>query len=256
MTNYELFKSLHRQTHPVIIGNSWNVQSARIFERLGFQAIGTSSAAIAHSLGYEDNQQMPFEDLLFVVRRIKENTVLPLTVDMESGYGNSASQIIDNLRELVGLGVVGVNLEDSRIEHGTRKLSDLQEFAALIREIISGLKARRLSIFINLRCDPFLLKLPDATEKARERVGVYEKAGVDGLFLPCITREEDIQSLVSHTALPVNVMCMPGLPGFDSLQRLGVKRISMGDFVFDKTYADMSKTAETIMSHQSFSSIF
>jgi 2-methylisocitrate lyase-like PEP mutase family enzyme len=94
----------------LIIGNVWNVQSAKIYEKLNFQAIGTSSAAIAHSLGYEDGEQMPFSDLLFIVERIIKSVPLPLSVDIEFGYGNTATEIAKNKITLEKLGVVGIKL--------------------------------------------------------------------------------------------------------------------------------------------------
>jgi len=100
MTTYLEFKKLHNQTQPLIIGNVWNVQSAKVYEKLNFQAIGTSSAAIAHSLGYEDGEQMPFSDLLFIVERISKSVTLPLSVDIEFGYGNTATEIANNIRKI------------------------------------------------------------------------------------------------------------------------------------------------------------
>lgn len=116
------FKQLHHQSAPLLIGNVWNAQSARVFEKLGYKAIGTSSAAVAESLGYADGQAMSFEEYTFVITRIVKSSALPLSVDLESGYGNDASEIVKNIRVLQSLGVAGVNIEDSAIKKVNAKL--------------------------------------------------------------------------------------------------------------------------------------
>lgn len=107
------FFALHRQIRPLIIANVWDAMSARAAWQAGYSAIGTSSAAIAAMLGYSDGENMSFDELLFIVRRLKAVCPLPLTVDMETGYGRSTGQVIENLVSLATEGVVGVNLEDS-----------------------------------------------------------------------------------------------------------------------------------------------
>lgn len=256
MTKYLEFKELHHQTKPLIIGNVWNVQSAKVCEKLNFQAIGTSSAAIAHSLGYEDGQQMPFSDLLFIVEKISKSITLPLTVDIEFGYGNTAKEIANNISSLEKLGVVGINIEDSLIENGERKLKESIQFSQLLQEVKSILSDKGISIFINVRCDAFLLNISNALHVATESIKNYEQSGADGLFLPCITKESDIATIVSQTKLPLNVMCMPELPNFKTLEKLGVKRISMGNFLNSYTYTSFENMTTKILTEQSFNALF
>lgn len=256
MTKYFKFKELHYQTEPLIIGNVWNVQSAKVCEKLNFQAIGTSSAAIAQSLGYEDGEQMPFSDLLFIVDKIRKNVALPLSVDIEFGYGNTATQIADNIIALEKLGIVGINIEDSFIENGERKLKDSFQFSQLSQEVKSILTQQGISIFINIRCDAFLLNIPNALQIATERIKNYEQSGADGIFLPCITKESDISTIVSQTKLPINVMCMPELPKFETLEKLGVKRISMGNFLNEYAYTSLENMTTKILNEQSFNALF
>lgn len=256
MTEYSRFKELHNQPKPLIIGNVWNVRSAKVFEKLAFQAIGTSSAAIAHTLGYEDGEQMPFSDLLFVVERIRKSVLLPLTVDIEFGYGVNASEITSNIIALHKLGVAGINIEDSFIENGQRALKDYSQFLQLLQEIKRLLEQSGVSMFINVRCDAFLLDVPSKLQVALERVGKYEQVGADGVFLPCITDKNDIVKVVSQTILPLNVMCMPDLPDFDTLKKIGVKRISMGNYLNSYAYTSMENIATKILVEQSFSALF
>jgi 2-methylisocitrate lyase-like PEP mutase family enzyme len=256
MTKYFKFKELHKQTKPLIIGNVWNVQSAKVCEKLNFQAIGTSSAAIAHSFGYEDGEQMPFSDLLFIVEKISKSVALPLSVDIEFGYGNTATEIANNIIAIEKLGVVGINIEDSFFENGKRKLNDKVQFYQLLQEVKNILSHQGISIFINVRCDAFLLSLPNALQITTERIEKYEKAGADGIFLPCITKENDIATIVSQTKLPLNVMCMPELPNFETLEKLGIKRISMGNFLNGYAYTSLENIKSKILTEQSFNALF
>lgn len=256
MTAYLKFKELHSQTKPLLIGNVWNVQSAKVYEKLNFQAIGTSSAAIAHSLGYEDGQQMPFSALLFIVERICKCVSLPLTVDIEFGYGNTATEIANNIISLEKLGVVGINIEDSFFENDERNLKDILQFSQLLKEVKNILTKQGISIFINVRCDAFLLNIPNTLQIAIERIKPHELAGADGIFLPCITKENDISTIVSQTKLPLNVMCMPELPNFETLENLGVKRISMGNFLNGFAYTSLESMTANILTEQSFNALF
>jgi len=111
------FKKLHQQSTPLLICNVWDVPSAKIAESIGFQAVGTSSAAIAKMLGYADGEEMIFSELHYIVKRIKANTLLPLSVDLEAGYSRDPLQIVEHIQALAELGVVGINLEDSIMEN-------------------------------------------------------------------------------------------------------------------------------------------
>ncbi len=256
MTKFLAFKGLHEQTQPLLIGNVWNVQSAKAFEKSGFQAIATSSAAIAHSLGYEDGEQMPFSDLLHVVTRISNSVSLPLSVDIESGYGKNAREIAGNIKALARTGVVGINIEDSEMADAQRLMKDTQQFALLLEEVKHILSKESITVFFNVRCDAFLLNVPDALQTATQRVKRYEAAGAEGIFLPCIIRENNIVQICAETVLPLNVMCMPGLPDFKTLGKLGVKRISMGNFLNGSVYTSLEKLTQVILSEQSFNAVF
>src|SRR5215469_3496003 len=104
MNNYEKFYQLHHQERPFIIANAWNVRSAQIIENNGFEAIATSSGAIANSLGYEDGEKIPFSELLYIVQRIRSRTGIPLSVDLETGYTNDLTQLNDNIQKLIDIG--------------------------------------------------------------------------------------------------------------------------------------------------------
>lgn len=254
--NFSYFKSLHELPEPLVIANVWNVQSARVFEKAGFKALATSSAAVAETLGYADGEQMSFEEYYFVINRIARSVNLPLSVDLESGYGDTDEDVVRNIQQLATIGVVGINIEDSVVKNRKRSLVDAQEFADRLQKICDGLNASDIQMFVNVRCDSFLLGLTSPVEESKRRLSLYEKTGVHGLFFPCITAIADIQAILQSTTLPVNVMCMPHLPEFAALKQAGVKRISMGNSVNQHVYRELAKVGKKIMQHGNFTSLF
>jgi 2-methylisocitrate lyase-like PEP mutase family enzyme len=253
--NFQSFQQLHQSGDLFVLPNAWNPQSAKLLQEKKFSAIATSSAAVAQSLGYEDGEAMPFWDYLFIVTRILSSIRVPLSVDMEMGYGSSDAEIFDNLRKLIDLGVAGINIEDSVITGGVRALKEATAFARTVAFIRDKLAAARLDCFINIRCDTFLLDVPNKQQETNDRMKLYESAGADGIFLPCIVKEQDIVKAVNATTLPVNVMCFPGLPNFDVLHKLGVKRVSLGPFLFSKVYGNIDQYADAIAASNNLSSI-
>ncbi|WOH37801.1 isocitrate lyase/phosphoenolpyruvate mutase family protein [Thalassotalea fonticola] len=249
------FKNLHKQNTPLIICNVWDAASAKTAEKLNFKAIGTSSAAIANMLGYVDGEQMNFAELVYIVKRILASTSLPLTVDIEAGFSRNPTEIAAHIKTLADLGVVGINIEDSIVTNG-RTLLNAADFAKDLSVIKQLLKENEVNIFINVRTDPFLLGRNNALMETKERIKRYESVGIDGIFVPCITNESDISVVVNHTTLPINVMCMPDLPDFNALKKLNVKRISMGNFVFDSLSDRFEDALGSIVESQSFKPVF
>lgn len=250
------FKSLHQGEEPLLLGNVWNVQSAKVYEKLGYKALATSSSAVAMSLGYEDGEQMSFEEYFYIIKRIKESVSIPLSVDLEGGYGSTNEIIASHIIKLLEIGVVGINLEDSYVADGMRKLLNRDVFFEKLRNILALLKERRNEVFINIRMDPFLLEMENALEETLKRIELFEKLNVDGIFVPCMTHENDIKSVVSFTSLPVNVMCLPDLPDFETLKTLGVKRITSGDFLNIHIYRELETISDTITNNKSFKALF
>jgi 2-methylisocitrate lyase-like PEP mutase family enzyme len=240
------FASLHNSLF--VLGNIWDVQSARTFEATGYKAIGTSSMAVAIANGYNDGQQIPFSLLLQLAHRVTEVVKIPFSVDLEAGYGRG---ILDNISRLQDAGVAGINLEDTIGGH----LQSIPDFTKTLTAVADHISRNNLNIFVNLRTDGFLLGLPNALEETLPRIKAYQDAGADGIFVPCITQSEDIREVVASTYLPVNVMAMPGLPAFDELEALGVKRISMGSFLYNKVNDATASYADAILKDKNFSSI-
>jgi 2-methylisocitrate lyase-like PEP mutase family enzyme len=254
MNHYQQFLKLHQGQSPFLIGNIWDVKSAEIFNAAGYKAIGSSSHAIAGASGYPDGEQVSFETILQVAKRVTKIISIPFTVDMEAGYSRTAEGIQTNIEKLHDAGVIGINLEDS-LPAAKRKLMDAKSFAGTVTAIADHISKKNMGIFFNIRTDAFLLGMPDALEETLPRVKLYEEAGAAGIFVPGIIQQQDISAIVQSTHLPINVMCMPGLPDFDVLAKLGVKRISMGGFFYNKVYQHVRQLSEAILNGDNFSSI-
>ena len=150
----ERFKQLHSSGKLLVLPNAWDAGSAVIFEKAGFSAIGTTSAGIAYSLGYPDGEHVGFEAVLECVTRIPERITLPLTVDMETGYGNDVAEIVENVRLVIELGAVGINIEDG-VAHPSLGLSDLRKQLEVL-QAFSGLKQTLdIPFVINARTDVY-----------------------------------------------------------------------------------------------------
>jgi 2-methylisocitrate lyase-like PEP mutase family enzyme len=266
-TSVEKFAGLHQSSDLFVLPNVWNARSALAFQECGFRAVATSSAAVADSLGYPDGEGMSFAEYVSVIRRILATVQIPLSVDIEMGYGETNEEIYRNILQLVDLGAVGINIEDSMIRgsggrdteaqrSGERVLKPVKSFAQTIEYIKSKLAAIRADLFINVRCDTYLLNVASKEKETRDRMMVYEASGADGIFLPCICEEEDISTAVNHTELPVNVMCVPGLPDLPVLRRLGVKRVSMGPFLYNRVYELAGQLSKAVMAGGSFAPLF
>lgn len=250
------FTQLHHQNKPLLIANVWDAASARTAQQAGYQALGTSSAAIAAMLGYEDGEAISFDELFYIVSRIKSATSLPLSVDIEAGFGQTANAIVDNIKRLVRAGVTGINIEDSTVTGGVRQLASAETFAACLQDIRSYLAKENLRLFINVRTDAYLLNHEQALQETLLRGQLYRQAGADGLFVPCLTAENEMAILSREIILPLNVMCMPDLASFELLWKAGVKRISMGNFVHACLQSKLEEMMQQIKSQQSFSGVF
>jgi ketosteroid isomerase-like protein len=137
----------------------------------------------------------------------------------------------------------------------TSQLQTIPAFQRTIAAVADHISRKNLKIFLNIRTDAFLLGMPSALSETLTRIRNYETTGANGIFVPCITRKEQIKEVVQATALPINVMCMPGLPDLDELGTLGVKRVSMGSFFYDRVYENAGKLSRAINNKRNFSSI-
>ncbi|HEY4051484.1 MAG TPA: isocitrate lyase/phosphoenolpyruvate mutase family protein [Acidobacteriaceae bacterium] len=216
------FRALHNGAEILVLPNAWDVASARIFEAAGFPAIATSSAAIAASLGYPDGESISCHEMLEVVGRIARAVEVPVTADVESGYGAP----IETAKAVVGAGAVGMNLEDTIAESNDR-LADLETQASIVRKI----QALGLPLVLNARTDIFLAQVGEAEDRpARviERLNAFRDAGADSLFAPGVTDRNTIARLAREVNGPLNILASLGTPPVKELEAVGVARLSVG----------------------------
>jgi 2-methylisocitrate lyase-like PEP mutase family enzyme len=240
MNHYETF-------YPLIIANAWNVKSAQLIEQNGYDAIATSSGAIANSLGYEDGEKIPFNELLYIIQRIKASTHIPLSVDLERGYTDNPHQLTENIQRLIDIGVAGINLEDAQGEDiYLMKLNSIKNYLAKSNQ----------QLFINARTDGFLLKVESPLETTLRRAQLYQDAGADGLFVTAVSDTAIIKEIASSVTLPLNIVGTPKLPSIKTLSECGVRRISMAVFLYKAAYQQVEKLVAAVKAQQSFEPLF
>jgi 2-methylisocitrate lyase-like PEP mutase family enzyme len=226
----EQFRKLHGGPQILVLPNSWDVASARILEELGFPAIATTSAGIAFSLGYPDGQRVSREQMLEVVSRIAHAVRVPVTADMESGYGTTVKEMSETAKALVAAGAIGLNLEDvtgdDERSHVDLKLQ--MEKISAIREVSASLGVR---LVLNARTDIYLMPIGPAKtrfDRTVERLRAYHRAGADCLFAPGVSNGDTIAALVKAVPGPLNILISPSCPPLAELEQMTVARASTG----------------------------
>jgi 2-methylisocitrate lyase-like PEP mutase family enzyme len=223
------FLELHHGPKILVLPNAWDVSSARIFEDAGFAAIGTTSAGAAFSLGYPDGQKISRQEMLAVVRRIAEAVEVPVTADMEAGFGSTPEEVADTTRAVIAAGAVGMNLEDGA-EEKPDFLVDVNRQKEIIHAVLEAAGVG-IPLVLNARTDIFLYSIgPAETRLARaiERLNAYRAAGAQSLFAPGVTDKGTIAQLARGVAGPLNILATVGTPPVAELQQLGVARVSVG----------------------------
>jgi 2-methylisocitrate lyase-like PEP mutase family enzyme len=224
------FRQMHAGPRILVLPNAWDVASARIFEEAGFTAVATTSAGVAAALGYPDGEQVSREEMAAVVRRIAERVAVPVSADMEAGYGVQLADLAQTVRAVLAAGAVGMNLEDgtSDKEH---PLTDIPIQIERIQAVRQEAAARGVPLVLNARTDVYLLAVgPEGERFAHgvQRANAYRKAGADCLFVPGVRDAATIAALVRALDGPLNVLAGPGTPPVPELERLGVARVSVG----------------------------
>ena len=242
----DAFRAMHRGARILLLPNAWDVASARVFAQSGFGAIATTSAGIAFTLGYPDGQRISREAMLAVVRRIAAGVQVPVTADVEAGYGNRPEDAARTAREVAEAGAVGMNLEDAT-GNPQHPLLDLTLQVERVKAVVQA--ARDFPMVLNARTDVYLLQL-DAPEKRYDaallRLAAYREAGADCVFVPGLRDAETIGRLVKDLQCPVNILAGPGFPSVPELQKLGVARVSVGSGAMRATLGLLRRLAEDL----------
>jgi 2-methylisocitrate lyase-like PEP mutase family enzyme len=224
------FRRLH-ESRPLILPNAWDAASARVIEQAGAPAIATTSAAVSWTLGRGDGQKVTRDEMLQVIRAIARTVEVPVTADVEGGYGTGSTQdVAETVREVVAAGVAGINLEDTPGVNGETLLAP-EVHAERIRAARQAAEEAGGDLVVNARIDVYLFQAgaPETRfDETVRRARIYREAGADCLFVPGVLDAETIGALVRAIDGPLNVMAKPGAPAMQEMGRLGVARVSLG----------------------------
>lgn len=231
MTQRELAEqllALHRPGEPLVLVNAWDAASARVIVQAGAPAVATSSAAAAFALGYPDGQQISREEMLGSVAIVARAVLVPVTADMEAGYGDSLGDAAATARGVIAAGAVGLNVEDTADAGG---LLPVEQFAQKLEAIRGAADQADVPLVVNARVDVFIAEIGEPgtrLEHAIERGRAYRDAGADCIFVPAVVDQSTIGALVHGIGGCVSVLASPKSPTVVELARLGVARVSMG----------------------------
>ena len=242
------FRQLHRGPGILILPNAWDVASARIFEDAGFPAIATTSAGIAFSLGHPDGQRIPREEMMARIARITRAVHVPVSADIESGYGSTPEDAARTTRELIEAGVIGMNLEDAS-GRADQPLSSLELALEKIKAARETSLQMQAQIVVNARTDVFLLPggNPDADySEGLRRLLAFRDAGADCVFAPGLKDAETIGKLAKAVECPLNILAGPDTPSIPELAALGVARVSVGSGPMRATLGLLRRMSEEL----------
>ncbi|WFE39180.1 isocitrate lyase/phosphoenolpyruvate mutase family protein [Micromonospora sp. WMMD998] len=235
------FRSLHLPGEPLVLVNAWDAASARIVAAAGARAVATTSAGVAWSRGAPDGDALARETAVDVIRLVAATVRLPVTADIESGFGDTPDDVADTVTAVLAAGAVGVNVEDARHD-GDGPLRDVDEQCARLAAVRSAADRADIPLYLNARVDTFLSGAGGVPETVA-RAEAYLAAGADGIFVPGTVDPETVAALVSAIPAPLNVLVGPGAPPVAELARLGVARISLGSRVAASAYATAGRAA-------------
>jgi len=248
----ELFLKYHHGKDILVLLNSWDIGSSKLIEACGYKAIATTSMGIAASLGYPDCQVIQLSEMIQTMTGIVNGVQVPVTVDIEAGYGNSLDEVIDSVRKVIATGIVGINIEDSIDLNPI--LMDEMEFCERISAIRALSGSLGFHLVINARTDSFYTSSRSLREKLSESIrrgNKYREAGADCIFLQPVWEREMISTLVKEINAPINILANPGIgggvpPSVHELQDLGVARLSLGSGLMKATLALIKKVADEL----------
>lgn len=255
------FLKWHYDQDILVLLNSWDRASSKVVEGCGYKAVATTSMGIAASLGYPDCQVIPLNEMLGVIQGIVHAVHVPVTVDIEAGYGNSIPEIINSVAKFIDAGVVGINIEDSLDLRPD--LVDTMEFCERIAAIRELADSKGFHLVINARTDSFYTSSGYEQEKLAEAIlrgNKYREAGADCIFVQPVWEKETIATLVREINAPINILANPSIgaglpPSVQELQDLGVARLSLGSSLMKAVLAMIKKVADELSEQGTYASL-
>jgi len=220
------FLARHRGPPVLLLPNAWDGMSARLFVAAGFDAIATTSGGVAWALGYPDGEQAPWPEIVAATARIVRSAQVPVTADIEAGYGETPAEVAAHVAEIIQTGVVGINLEDGL--HGP--IRSIEDASARLRAARETARKQNVPIVLNARCDIYHLQYGEESSRfdaTVERCKAYLAAGADCVYPFGLRDPGTIAQLVKAVAAPVNITGRAGMPDAAAFERMGVARITI-----------------------------
>jgi 2-methylisocitrate lyase-like PEP mutase family enzyme len=253
----DTFRALHHGPKILLLPNVWDVASARVIEQAGFGAIATTSVGIAFTLGYPDGQRISRDEMLACVARIARAVKVPVTADVEAGYGDRPEDAAQTARGVIEAGAVGMNLEDGT-ETPEYPLVDLPVQLEKIRAVREAALKSGVRLVLNARTDVYLSGVGPPEKRYDEtlrRLLAYREAGADCLFVPGLRDPETIARLVRDVQCPLNILAGPGSHSIPELEKLGVARVSLGSGPMRATLGLLRRIAEELKRSGTYSAM-
>lgn len=248
----ELFLKYHHDKEILVLLNSWDIGSSKLIEASGYKAVATTSMGIAAALGYPDCEVITLSEMIGVISGIVKAVQVPVSVDIEAGYGNNTDQVIESVKKIIATGIVGINIEDSI--NLSPVLIDENEFCERISAIRALSDSLGFHLVINARTDSFYTSSGSLQEKLSESIkrgNKYREAGADCIFVQPVSERETIKTLVKEINAPINILANPTIGvssplSINEIQNLGVARVSLGSSLMKATLALIKKVADEL----------
>jgi 2-methylisocitrate lyase-like PEP mutase family enzyme len=253
----EAFLAMHHSGAPLLLVNVWDSASARMVEEAGFPALATTSAGIAFAQGHPDGQKIHADRMFAQIAQIAGAVRVPVTADVEAGYGEGPERAFRTARNVIFGGCVGMNFEDATGDPA-RPLADLPLQLERIRSIREAAAKFDVPLVLNARTDVYLLQVGDPAKRYDEsvrRLSAFRDAGADCVFVPGIRDAETIGRIVRDLRCPVNVLAGPGSPSVAELAALGVRRISLGSGPMRAAMGLLRRLAEEVRTNGTYKAI-
>lgn len=253
----KVLHTLHHSGQLLILPNIWEVSAAAMLEKIGYPAIATSSSAIASCNGYDDGEKLPFNDLLHILKRIVCSVQVPVSADVESAYAKNNASLAENIKRLISTGIAGINFEDSH--HDEKNLTPIDEQGEKIFLIRKTATEMGMPLFINARTDAYIkyssLTMEEKLVQTLQRGKTYKDAGADCLYPIALKSKEDFETIIKEVKLPVNILLLDGIPGFNELKEIGVTRLSLGGNFIKFAINAMKNIAEKLLNFEGMDDI-
>lgn len=248
------FYELHQGEAILVLPNAWDAASAKLFEQAGFQAIGTTSAGIATSLGYAEPEKISRQEMLLSIKRIVDSVCVPVSADIEAGYAVTAKGVAETVEMVIEAGAVGVNIEDSP-GVDNQPLLDIEQYVERLEAARDATGVVNFPIIINARTDIYLFNIGDKNSQFSQvvaRANRFFDAGADCVFVPGIGDPDTIERLVKEIKGPINILANPGVSTTQELQKLGVQRVSTGSGPMGATLTLIQQIANELLMQGSY----